>query len=159
MKTYTEQYNSLFGQIEDKLYQLIEWKGEESDYINENCLKLDIEDTDYAEIAFLNGRLQLIDDDGLSYNLSCITFDELCEIADNLSIFNPYTADAKEYPVRHLTDRTIDIDEYPNFNKTGNVYGMKKLHYGKGALLVRYGNYIYNVTCSPEIYFEHSEEL
>ncbi|MBR6249765.1 MAG: hypothetical protein IKR17_01045 [Bacteroidales bacterium] len=44
------------------------------------------------------------------------------------------------------------ISEYPNFGKTGNVTGMRKLYYGKMALLVKCGDYIYNVTTAPEIY-------
>lgn len=33
---------------------------------------------------------------------------------------------------------------------------MKKLYYGKNALLVRHGNYIYNVNSNPDIYFNMS---
>lgn len=38
-----------------------------------------------------------------------------------------------------------DLSQYPNFHKSGSISGMKKLCYGKNALLVRCGNYIYNV--------------
>jgi hypothetical protein len=41
---------------------------------------------------------------------------------------------------------------FPNFHKSGSVKGMKKLYYGKDALLVRCGDYIYNVTSAPKIY-------
>ena len=34
---------------------------------------------------------------------------------------------------------------FPNFHKSGSVRGMKKFYYGKDALLVRCGDYIYNV--------------
>lgn len=44
------------------------------------------------------------------------------------------------------------ISRFPNFHKTGSVKGMKKLYYGKDALLVRCGDYIYNVTSEPSIY-------
>lgn len=37
------------------------------------------------------------------------------------------------------------ISRFPNFHKTGSITGMKELYYGKNALLVRCGNYIYNV--------------
>ena len=30
---------------------------------------------------------------------------------------------------------------------------MRKLYYGKNALLVRCGDYIYNVTTNPDIYY------
>ena len=46
----------------------------------------------------------------------------------------------------------LGINDYPNFHRTGSVRGMKKLFYGKDALLVRCGNYIYNVTSNPAIY-------
>lgn len=37
------------------------------------------------------------------------------------------------------------IENYPNFHKSGSIAGMKKKFYGKDALLVRCGSYIYNV--------------
>ena len=46
----------------------------------------------------------------------------------------------------------LDLSEFPNFSASGSVKGMKKLYYGKDALLVKKGAYIYNVSASPEIY-------
>lgn len=46
----------------------------------------------------------------------------------------------------------LGIGEYPNFSKNGSIRGMKEQYYGKDALLVRCGGYIYNVTSNPEIY-------
>ncbi len=43
------------------------------------------------------------------------------------------------------------ISKYPNFSATGSVTGMRKI-YGKMALLVRCGSYIYNVSAAPRIY-------
>lgn len=40
----------------------------------------------------------------------------------------------------------------PNFHHTGSIRGMKNKFYGKRALLVRCGSYIYNVTSRPDIY-------
>lgn len=40
----------------------------------------------------------------------------------------------------------------PSFHHTGSVRGMKNKFYGMHALLVRCGNYIYNVTSTPNIY-------
>ena len=37
------------------------------------------------------------------------------------------------------------LDQYPSFGPNGNVAGMKKLYYGKDALLVRSGAYVYHV--------------
>ena len=48
--------------------------------------------------------------------------------------------------------KRVDIDRFPNFHRTGSVRGMKKLYYGAECLLVRCGNYIYNVTSEPQIY-------
>jgi hypothetical protein len=44
------------------------------------------------------------------------------------------------------------LKDFPAFHRTGNITGMKKLYYGKDALLVKCGNYIYNVTSEPNIY-------
>lgn len=46
------------------------------------------------------------------------------------------------------------VVDLPNFDKTGSITGMKKLYYGKQALLVRCGDYIYNVSSEPAIYFK-----
>ena len=46
----------------------------------------------------------------------------------------------------------LGIDEFPNFHKSGSIKGMKDKYYGKNSLLVRCGNYIYNVTTKPSIY-------
>ncbi len=48
--------------------------------------------------------------------------------------------------------RAMGIGQCPNFSVTGSVRGMRRKYYGKAALLVRSGSYIYNVTGKPEIY-------
>lgn len=55
-----------------------------------------------------------------------------------------YTRDAEK----------VKISRFPNFHKTGNIIGMKKLYYGRNALLVRCDNWIYNVSSEPEIYYD-----
>lgn len=52
----------------------------------------------------------------------------------------------KEEGIKH------NLSRFPNFHKSGSITGMKRLYYGQNALLVRCGNYIYNVTSEPEIY-------
>lgn len=47
----------------------------------------------------------------------------------------------------------IDISRFPNFHITGSITGMKKLYYGKNALLVRCESWIYNVSSEPEVYY------
>ena len=47
----------------------------------------------------------------------------------------------------------IGISRFPNFHKSGSIAGMKRLYYGKNALLVRYGSCIYNVSSEPNIYY------
>lgn len=42
----------------------------------------------------------------------------------------------------------FNLSDYPNFGPYGNVAGMKKLYYGKDALLVRCGAYVYHVPAS-----------
>ena len=46
----------------------------------------------------------------------------------------------------------LNIDRFPNFDRSGSVIGMRKHYYGNNALLVRCGSYIYNVSSEPEIY-------
>ena len=48
--------------------------------------------------------------------------------------------------------RVAQLSRFPNFHRTGNVAGMKKLYYGDKCLLVKCGDYIYNVSSEPEIY-------
>ena len=45
-----------------------------------------------------------------------------------------------------------NISNYPNFHISGSVKGMKNLYYGKNCLLVKCGDYIYNVSSNEEIY-------
>lgn len=62
----------------------------------------------------------------------------------------------KNYPVKNISTKEAEklkLSEFPNFHKTGSISGMKKQYYGKDALLIRSGNYIYNVTSKPELYF------
>lgn len=44
------------------------------------------------------------------------------------------------------------ISSFPNFHNSGSIAGMKKLFYGRDALLVRCGRFIYNVSSEPSIY-------
>jgi hypothetical protein len=46
----------------------------------------------------------------------------------------------------------LGLSNFPNFHKSGSIIGMKRDYYGKNALLVKCGQYIYNVTSQPEIY-------
>lgn len=46
----------------------------------------------------------------------------------------------------------VRIDRFPNFHRTGSIRGMKRLYYGSQCLLVRVGQYIYNVSAEPSIY-------
>ena len=51
-----------------------------------------------------------------------------------------------------VADKPANLSEFPNFSKTGSIKGMKEKFYGRNALLVKCGSYIYNVTNSPDIY-------
>lgn len=58
--------------------------------------------------------------------------------------------------VRYLSisrGKAIHIETFPNFHASGSIKGMKNMFYGENALLVRCGNYIYNVTENPSIYY------
>lgn len=52
--------------------------------------------------------------------------------------------------------KRLGIDNYPNFSATGSIKGMKKQYYGKDALLVKCGSYIYNVSSNPTIYHNNA---
>lgn len=46
------------------------------------------------------------------------------------------------------------LSDFPNFHVSGSIEGMKKKYYGEDALLVRCGEWIYNVTSAPWIYYQ-----
>ena len=46
---------------------------------------------------------------------------------------------------KEVDSKGIDLSIFPNFHRTGSTKGMKKLYYGRDALLVKCGSYIYNV--------------
>lgn len=47
--------------------------------------------------------------------------------------------------------KIYNLSQYPNFSATGSVTGMKEKYYGKDALLVRSGAWIYKVP--SEVYY------
>lgn len=86
------------------------------------------------------------------------TREGLCKAYNTRGIdINPYAVDARKMPVRKLTSVHINLSlfGFGNFSASGNVEGMRK-YYGKGALLVHHGDYIYNVTAAPDLYYNHS---
>ena len=52
----------------------------------------------------------------------------------------------------------LGLENYPNFHKSGSIKGMKKLYYGKDAKLIQCGNFIFNVSSTPELY-DNLEEI
>ena len=46
----------------------------------------------------------------------------------------------------------LKIDRFPCLHITGSIAGVKRMFYGKDALLVRSGSWIYNVSKEPRIY-------
>ena len=66
--------------------------------------------------------------------------------------------DKGTYRVRYLPVkyRHLVADKFGNFHKSGSITGMKNKYYGRDALLVRCGNYIYNVTSEPKIYWDYA---
>lgn len=49
----------------------------------------------------------------------------------------------------------LKLSDFPNFSVTGSITGIKKI-YGKDALLVRCGSWIYNATSRPDIYYSEA---
>lgn len=57
--------------------------------------------------------------------------------------------------VRHMNKeqkKIYNLSQYPNFSVTGSIKGMKEKYYGKDALLIRSGSWIYKVPA--EIYYQ-----
>lgn len=50
----------------------------------------------------------------------------------------------------NVKDLKHDLSIFPNFSASGSIRGMKNLYYGKDALLIKSGSYIYKVT--EEVY-------
>lgn len=73
-----------------------------------------------------------------------------------MNTYNPFTETNK--PVKNAIAGLLYLSDYPNFSSTGSVKGMKKLYYGKGALLIKQGAYIYNVSDTPDLYFNLDEK-
>lgn len=70
---------------------------------------------------------------------------------------NPRSKDAKSMRTKNLPINHYKLVEgFPNFHKSGSIKGMKKMYYGKGALLVKCGQFIFNVSSKPEIYFKYA---
>lgn len=53
-------------------------------------------------------------------------------------------------------DAPVNLSQFPNFSITGSIKGMKDKYYGKDALLVKSGAYIYDVSSEPHIYHNHA---
>lgn len=53
---------------------------------------------------------------------------------------------------KYLSRKVKNLSRFPSFSASGSIKGMKALYYGKKALLVRQGSYIYNVSSEPDIY-------
>ena len=59
--------------------------------------------------------------------------------------------------VKYLSVKKRSLSSFPNFSATGSIIGMKSLYYGKNALLVKQGSYIYNVSGKPNIYYNEAK--
>lgn len=60
-----------------------------------------------------------------------------------------------KYVYKRDKDR-LHLSTFPNFHASGCIEGMKEKYYGKNALLVRCGEWIYNVTSAPWIYYSRA---
>lgn len=61
--------------------------------------------------------------------------------------------------VRYLSVKSRhapSLRNLPSFHVSGSISGMKKLFYGKHALLIRCGSWIYNATGEPDLYYRHA---
>lgn len=53
--------------------------------------------------------------------------------------------DEKLITTGSVTHNLLNLSQFPNFHKTGSIEGMRNLYYGRDALLVKSGDYIYHV--------------
>lgn len=157
MLSFTERLYKLIEEAQAVFSSVIEWKGVPSDHVSETCLKIEQYSLQslqiFTELVFLGDHWVLVDSDGQHWALESLSCGEIMELADKLPNVNPYDSEAKILPVL-VYDGDEDLSDFPNFSVTGSVSGMKKQYYGKGAMLLRKGQYIYNVTSQPEIYLE-----
>lgn len=58
----------------------------------------------------------------------------------------------KKYLYKKDADR-LNMSRFPSFHVTGSIKGMKDKFYGKDALLVQSGEWIYNVKEEEYIYY------
>lgn len=63
-----------------------------------------------------------------------------------------------KFPVRYLTvararQLGINLDAFPNQGPNPSVIGMRNRYWGEHAMLVRQGEYVYNVTSRPDVYY------
>lgn len=158
MATFTDRLADLVDEICQEFHQIIEWKGQPSDNYSETCLKIGDYGYSgsmglYTELLFLDRQWILTNQDGYQFHISCMNMEQLADLADKISRVDPYSTDAKVFPLLDY-DGSADLSDFPNFSATGSVSGMKAQVYGEGAMLLRQGGYIYNVTSEPEIYLE-----
>lgn len=168
MLSYTERLEQLIEEAKSVFSQVIEWKGVPSDHISKSCLNIkqySIQSLqNFTELVFLDDNWVLLDADGYTRALESLSCDEIMELADKLPDVNPYAPNAKIFPVLDYYDEDLSGCNFPNFSVTGSVTGMKNQYYGKGAMLLRQGDYIYNVTTQPRVYLsvynpDNDEEL
>lgn len=152
-----KQLQKLEEEIEQILSSTMQWHSQESEKYSEPCLKIAGADLDgdagrqLVEIIYLNDGWKLIDEDGHQYDLSFMDISSQSIIVDYVQKVNPNSDEAKEFPAIEYHG-SEDLSDFPNFSRSGSIYGMKKRYYGKGAMLLKHGEFIYNVTSSPEIY-------
>ena len=63
-------------------------------------------------------------------------------------------------PVRYMSvsmGEKVGIDDVPSMFAHGSVSGMRRQYWGDDALLVRCGQYIYNVSSEPTIYYNYAK--
>ncbi len=86
MKTKTQKYQELEKEVAVKIEKLIKKKGVESEHITDLVLKIQDDQMFNLEggryLTEITSKI-LIDNNGYSYNHSCLTLEQLCEIADS----------------------------------------------------------------------------
>lgn len=78
----------------------------------------------------------------------------LCIVVSSISLCEVVMEMPK---LKYLSAKKRNLSgNFPGFSASGSIKGMKDKFYGKDALLVRQGKYIYNVSSEPYIYYHEA---
>jgi hypothetical protein len=82
MSNFTKRYRDLETEVLSSLRFHIPDSKHRSKHTDEPCIP--VNSSEFKEIALINDRLTLINEDGYHYDIFCISLEHLVEIAESL---------------------------------------------------------------------------